>query len=255
VVAIAVVNQKGGVGKTTTAVNLAAYLGALGANVLLVDGDPQGNSSSSLGVPDPAAGLYDVLLRDVPATDVIVPTSTKNVHLLPSTPDLTGAELELHDLDEPNGRLRAALDPLRRQFSYVLLDCPPGLGLLTLNALVSADGVLVPVQCDYLALEGLARLMSTLERVRTGANPRLRVVGILMTMYDGRTMLSQQVVQEVRAHYPRLTFSTVIPRNVRLSEAPSYGVPILQYDPHSRGAEAYAALAVEVGQRAASLAA
>jgi chromosome partitioning protein len=178
-----------------------------------------------------------------------VTTSEQGVELLPATAELTGAEVELLEADRPNARLREVLGPVQARYGYVLLDCPPSMGLLTLNALVAADAVIVPVQCEYLALEGLARLMATLQRVRDQSNPRLRVFGLLMTMYDGRTLLAQQVADEVRRHYPTLTFDTVIPRSIRLSEAPSFGASILDYDPHSRGAEAYGALAVEVASR------
>ena len=245
----AVANQKGGVGKSTTVVNLGAYLGALGARVLLVDCDPQANTSSGLGQRPEKGGLYDVLLHGTSAISAIVPTAEQGVELLPSTAELAGAEVQLLERDQPNARLREALIPVRDTYGYILLDCPPSMGLLTLNALVAADAVIVPVQCEYLALEGLARLMSTLQRVRDQSNPRLRVFGLLMTMYDGRTLLAQQVAEEVRRHYPTLTFDTVIPRSVRLSEAPSFGASILDYDPHSRGAEAYGALAVEVASR------
>lgn len=245
----AVANQKGGVGKSTTVINLGAYLGALGARVLLVDCDPQANASSGLGVRPEAGGLYEVLVHGAPAAEAIVATAEQGVDLLPATAELAGAEIELLEGDEPNTRLRTALEPVRGEYGYILLDCPPSMGLLTLNALVAAEAVIVPVQCEYLALEGLARLMATLQRVRDRSNPRLRVFGLLMTMYDGRTLLAQQVAEEVRRHYPTLTFETVIPRSIRLSEAPSYGASILDYDPHSRGAEAYGALAVEVASR------
>jgi chromosome partitioning protein len=245
----AVANQKGGVGKSTTVVNLGAYLGALGARVLLVDCDPQANTSSGLGQRPGSGGLYDVLLHGASAEDAIVTTAEQGVELLPATPELAGAEVELLEVDKPNARLREVLGPVQGRYGYVLLDCPPSMGLLALNALVAADAVIVPVQCEYLALEGLARLMATLQRVRDQSNPRLRVFGLLMTMYDGRTLLAQQVADEVRRHYPTLTFDTVIPRSIRLSEAPSFGASILDYDPHSRGAEAYGALAVEVASR------
>lgn len=240
-------------GKTTTVVNLGAYLGALGAQVLLVDCDPQANATSSLGFRPHTGGVYDVLVHDLYAPMAVVNTRASHLDLLPSTEELSGAEVELLDLDPPEQRLKAALADVRGQYPYVLLDCPPSLGLLTLNALVAADMVLVPVQCDYLALEGLARLMNTLERVRARSNPRLRIFGLLLTMYDSRTSLSHQVAEEVRKHYPRLTFETVIPRNIRLSEAPSFGLPIIDYDPVSRGADAYAALAIEVASRVAEI--
>lgn len=250
---VAVVNQKGGVGKTTTVINLGACLGAAGERILLVDCDPQGNTTGGLGLGTATCGLYDVLIDDVPATHAVMRTRTPGVDLMPSTPELAGSELELLDIEERTGRLREVLEPLRGWYRYILLDCPPSLGLITLNALVAADDVLVPVQCEYLALEGLARLMATLDRVRAQANPSLRILGLLMTMYDARTMLSHQVTAEVRRHYPTLTFETVIPRNVRLSEAPSFGQSILEYDPASRGAQAYRALAGEVAGRLAAV--
>jgi chromosome partitioning protein len=248
-VVFAIVNQKGGVGKTTTVVNLGAYLGALGASVLLVDCDAQANTSNGLGHGGVAAGLYDVLVDDVPAAHAILRTTARGVDLLPATFELAGSEIELLDLESPNMRLKTVLEDTRDRYDYVMLDCPPSLGLLTVNALVAADEVLVPVQCEYLALEGLARLMNTLDRIRAQSNPGLRIFGLLMTMYDARTSLSQQVAEEVRRHYPRLTFRTVIPRSVRLSEAPGFGKSILEYDPLSRGAEAYQALAMEVAAR------
>ncbi len=246
---LAIANQKGGVGKTTTVINLGAYLGALGARVLLIDCDPQANTTSGLGLRPDGGGLYDVLAVGDPLVDAIVSTGTPGVDLLPATPDLAAAEVELLDTDAPDGLLRAALEPALDRYDFVLLDCPPSLGVLTLNALVAADAVLVPVQCEYLALEGLARLMNTLDRIRATANPRLRIFGLVMTMYDGRTTLSQQVAEEVRRHYPTLIFNAVIPRSVRLGEAPSFGTPILQYDPQSRGALAYRDLAQEVAAR------
>jgi chromosome partitioning protein len=253
-VIFAVANQKGGVGKTTTVVNLGAYLGALGARVLLVDCDPQANTTSFLGVRPSGKTLYDVLVNGAAAADAVTPAQSKGIDLLPASPDLAGAELELLDAERPDGMLRAALSGLGTRYDYIFLDCPPSLGLLTLNALVAADAVLVPVQCEYLALEGLARLLNTLERVRAQSNPDLRIFGLVMTMYDGRTTLAQQVAEEVRRHYPRLTFKTVIPRNVRLSEAPSFGRSILDYDPYSRGAQAYQALAMELASRVPSVA-
>lgn len=245
----AVVNQKGGVGKTTTVVNLGAYLAALGSRVLLVDCDPQANSTGFVGAAQRIEGLYEVLVHGEPVRERIVATGTQGVDLLPSSPELAGAEVELLGQDEPGERLREALVDVEGDYDYIFLDCPPSLGLLTLNALIAADAVLVPVQCEYLALEGLARLLNTVERVRSQSNPRLQIFGLLMTMYDGRTSLSQQVAEEVRRHYPSLTFETVIPRNVRLSEAPSFGQSILDYDPLSRGAAAYQALAMEVVSR------
>jgi chromosome partitioning protein len=249
----AVANQKGGVGKTTTVVNLGAYLGALGARVLLVDCDAQANTTAFVGVEPAGPSLYEVLIDGTAAEDAVVQTSAKGVDLIPASADLAGADIELLQAEEPNGVLKAALAPLHGRYSYIFLDCPPSLGVVTVNALVAADAVLVPVQCEYLALEGLARLMNTLDRIRMGPNPSLQVFGLVMTMYDARTVLSSQVAEEVRRHYPALTFNTVIPRNVRLSEAPGFGRSILDYDPYSRGAEAYQALALEVASRAPRL--
>lgn len=246
----AVANQKGGVGKTATVTNVGAYLGAFGARVLLVDCDPQANTTTGLGLRPREGGLYEVLIDSLPAAEAISPTTAKNVELLPATAELAGAEIELLDADGLSVRLRDALAPLRERYNYIFLDCPPSLGLLTVNALVAADAVVVPVQCEYLALEGLARLMNTVERVRGQFNPHLRIFGLVMTMYDARTILSHQVTEEVRRHYPQLTFETIIPRNVRLGEAPSFGKSILDYDPLSRGAEAYQALAMEMASRA-----
>jgi chromosome partitioning protein len=246
---IAVANQKGGVGKTTTATNLSAALGAVGHRVLLVDCDAQGNATAGLGLDAAGGGLYDVLSAGVPAAQALIRADESGVDVLASTAELAGAEVELLDLERRTERLRGALEDVRSWYSFVLLDCPPALGLLTLNALVAADAVLVPVQCEYLALEGLARLINTIERVRAQANPRLSILGLLLTMYDARTMLSHQVANEVRRHYPTLTFDTKIPRNVRLSEAPSFGKSIRRYDPLSRGAQAYDALADEVMSR------
>lgn len=244
----AVANQKGGVGKTTTVVNLGAYLGALGKRILLVDCDPQANSTSFLGI-QPGRGVYDVLVEGAFVPDHIRSTETRGVDLLPGTEELAGVELDMVGEEGAGGRLKEALRSVDAQYDYIFLDCPPSLGVLTINALVAADAVLVPVQCEYLALEGLARLLSTIERVRAQSNPTLRIFGLVMTMYDGRTSLSHQVAEEVRRHYPTLTFQTVIPRNVRLSEAPSFGMSILDYDPASRGAEAYQQLALEVAAR------
>jgi chromosome partitioning protein len=245
----AVANQKGGVGKTTTVVNLGAYLGALGSHILVVDCDPQANSTGFLGVPVDGPGIYEALIDGREPAGLICATSAAGVDLIPASPELAGAEVELLGTEKPGARLREALNSLRGLYDYIFLDCPPSLGLLTVNALVAADAVLVPVQCEYLALEGLTRLLDTIERIRAQSNPRLRIFGLVMTMYDGRTSLSHQVAEEVKRHYPTLTFETLIPRNVRLSEAPSFGQSILDYDPTSRGAEAYQALAMEVAAR------
>jgi chromosome partitioning protein len=270
-VILAVANQKGGVGKTTTAVNLGAALAERGRRVLLVDGDPQANLTAALGLPKASPSTYDLLLGDAAAADVLravdgaavreaargangaAPNGAAppTVDVLPAAPDLAGAEVELVAMEGRERRLAGALAPLRAGYDYVLVDCPPSLGLLTLNALVAADGVIAPVQCEYLALEGLTQLLDTLSRVRRALNPGLARLFLLMTMYDGRTGLSQSVVDEVRRHFPQLFLGTIIPRTVRLGEAPSYGQSILRYDPGGRGAAAYRALAEEVDGRIA----
>jgi chromosome partitioning protein len=241
-------NQKGGVGKTTTAVNLGAYLAANGKRTLLIDLDPQANATSSLGVDKHALELstYDALIDETPLADVIQLTRRVRLDLAPSSAALAGAEVELVPLPDREQRLKRALEVVRANYDYVFVDCPPSLGLLTVNALVAGEGVIVPVQCEYLALEGLTRLMQTIGIVRKSLNPRLAVRGMVMTMFDGRARLSQQVVDEVRKHFPDRVFRAVIPRSVRLSEAPSYGEPILSYAPASSGGAAYAALADEL---------
>lgn len=241
-------NQKGGVGKTTTAVNLGAYLAASGKRVLLIDLDPQANATSSLGIAKSQVekSIYDTLIGDTPLTDVVQLTKRVHLDLAPSATALSGAEVELVTMPSREKRLRRVVEGVSASYDYLLVDCPPSLGLLTVNALVAAHGVIVPVQCEYLALEGLTRLMQTIGIVRKSLNPRLTVRGMLMTMYDGRTRLSQQVVDEVRKHFPDRVFDTVVPRSIRLGEAPSYGEPILSYAPSSSGGQAYAQLAAEL---------
>ena len=246
----AIANQKGGVGKTTTAVNVAACIAEAGYETLLVDVDPQGNATVGLGVDRHAGpGLYDVLGGGLAAADAVRPSGLRHLSVLASTPDLAGANVELPRVPGSETRLREALEPLRERFAYVLLDCPPSLGPLTVNALVAADRVIVPVQTEYFALEGLAGLLDTLGLIQRELNPRLTVAGMLLTMHDARTKLAQDVEREVREHFPALVFDTVIPRNVRLGEAPSFGRPVIHHDPHCAGSEAYFELAKEVAAR------
>jgi chromosome partitioning protein len=248
----AVANQKGGVGKSTTAISIAAYVAETGRRTLLVDIDPQSNATSGLGIPrDPErASIYAVVVEGKPAREAILPTLAPGLDLLPSDIALAGAEIELIDLPRREARLRYALEGVLPEYEYVFIDCPPALGLLTLNALVAARYLLVPIQCEFYALEGLGHLAYTLELVRRQSNPQLELAGIVMTLYDSRTTLSAQVVDEVRRSYPDEIFQTLIPRNVRLSEAPSYGLPINRYDRTSKGGQAYAALTREVLRRA-----
>ena len=253
---LAVTNQKGGVGKTTTALNVATALALAGQRVLIVDVDPQGNLTSGVGQRGqrgPAGTVYEAVTTDTDTPEgFVVPTRVANLFLMPADRNLTGAEIELVMLPERERRLRRVLDPLRDRFNYILIDCPPSLGLLTLNALVAADAVLIPLHCEYFALEGLADLVSTVRRVRGALNPTLDIAGLLLTMYDERTNLGQQVAREVREFFKEKVFQTVIPRNVRLGEAPSHGIPGVLYDARSRGAESYVALAREILARDAA---
>ena len=244
---IAIVNQKGGVGKTTSAVNLAAAVGAAGYSVLLVDIDPQGNATSGFGVNKRqlSKSSYDCIINGVPAEQVILKTAYKNVSIMPSSMNLAGAELELIDEQHREARLRTVLAPCRTQYDFIFMDCPPSLGLITLNALCAADSFIVPIQCEFYALEGLSQLMSTVKQVKRLYNTMLEIEGVLLTMYDGRLNLTQQVVQEVKKFFPNKVFATAIPRTVRLSEAPSFGQPVLYYDKHSKGTTAYNELAAE----------
>jgi chromosome partitioning protein len=246
---LAIVNQKGGVGKTTTAVNLTASLAAAERATLLVDIDPQANASSAYGVIAPELQLYDALVDDALLLEITRPTELSHLHLVPSGPDLVGAEIELVTMEGREGRMRRALEPVAHAYDYIVIDCPPSLGLLTLNALTAADAVIIPLQCEYYALEGLARLLDTIKRIQQALNPGLEVEGIVLTMMDRRANLCRQVENEVRQHFGDRVFATAIPRNVRLSEAPSHGKPILLYDIHSKGANSYLRLAEELLRR------
>ncbi|MBN2361659.1 MAG: ParA family protein [Deltaproteobacteria bacterium] len=245
---ISISNQKGGVGKTTTAVNLGASLASKGKRVLVIDLDPQANASSGFGVyrENISEGIYQVIIGQTPIQQVIQQTGVPGLFLAPATSDLTGAEIELVNTMARELRLRSAIEPVRDQFDFVFIDCPPSLGLLTVNSLTAADAVLIPLQCEYYALEGLGQLIHTIELVKSSLNPGLEVLGIVLTMFDGRNSLAHQVEDEVREHFCHKVFKTVIPRNVRLSEAPSHGLPALLYDVASRGCQGYLAMAEEL---------
>ncbi len=244
----ATVNQKGGVGKTTTAVNLASYLATFGKKILLVDSDPQGNASSGLGIDrnESEPCMYDVIINGTDIKTIIKPSAISGLDVAPATANLAGAEVELTEIEFRESKLKNALMPVRDSYDYILIDCPPSLSLITVNALTAADQVIIPIQCEYFALEGLSQLIKTIDMIRKSINPDLRICGILLTMFDSRTLLSEQVAEETRQHFGGKVFKTVIPRNIRLAEAPSFGQPIVFYDPSSSGAVAYENLSREI---------
>ncbi|MDI6715620.1 MAG: AAA family ATPase [Actinomycetota bacterium] len=249
---LAVVNQKGGVGKSTTAINLSAYLADMGQKVLLIDFDPQGNASSGLGIDKKSIKkcVYNAIIDERPLVEVIAQTSIKNLSLIPATLQLAGAEIELVAALSREYRLKRAISPIKDRYDFIVIDCPPSMGLLTVNALTAADEIIIPVQCEFYALEGLSKLLESVRLVKTHLNPELKIAGVLMTMHDIRTKISQQVIDEVRKFFRELVYDSIIPRTVRLSEAPSFGVPINRYDVESKGAQAYQQFAREVIERA-----
>ena len=248
---ISVANQKGGVGKTTTTVNLGACLASLGKKVLLVDMDAQGNATSGVGIrkPDVTKDIYDVLVNELPIDEATLITEHENLSIVPATLQLAGAEIELTSMMARESRLKGSLAEVSSQYDYILIDCPPSLGHLTINSFTASDSILIPVQCEYYALEGLSQLLNTVRLVQKHFNPELEIEGVLLTMYDARTNLGNEVVEEVRKYFREKVYETIIPRNIHLSEAPSHGKPIIDYDPRSRGAEVYQALAKEVVSR------
>lgn len=251
--AIAIFNQKGGVGKTTTNINLGACLALMGKRVLIIDIDPQGNTTSGIGIRKKVLDktLYDVLIDDtININDAIIQTETKNLFLLPASVDLAGAEVELASLEGRERRLKKAIDSVKDSYDYILVDCPPSLGILTINSLTAVDSVLIPIQCEFYALEGVSQLMNTIELVKKNLNPNLYIEGVILSMFDGRTNLSQQVVAEVKKFFGDAMYNTIIPRNVRLAEAPSYGIPIFEYDPDAIGSRAYKEFTDEFLKRA-----
>lgn len=248
---ISLANQKGGVGKTTTSINLAAALAGQGRRVLLVDADPQANTSSGLGIDIQHldSTIYECLINGIDATTAVLPTNTKNLDVIPSHIDLVGAEIEMLSIENRENILKRILTPMKNTYDYILIDCSPSLGLITINALTASDSIIIPVQCEFFALEGIAKLLNTIKIIKSNLNPTLRIEGFLLTMYDARLRLSAQVHDEVRRHFGDLVFNTVIARNVRLSEAPSHGMTVLEYDKHSKGAKNYTNLAKELIKR------